>query len=277
MNTCPEGHVQTFSGFSCRSLSDIDARLVYFPFLVTVLLLAVLSAIGKLVKPKHLFLANFVVMTGFIEHVALFVQVCLTFAFGTYLLAIFIVLIWLGYIATLICFNVFWRRDVYGKDQKFRAYREDTENRVSSKIRFILGLIVNWRSHKLLYSHFFGVKVNAFHFTDSQTVVTLMNKIQLANIGATYAPLIIYNIIALALGHWGTQLYIMWIENIVIALIMLVCSLIEHKQMAQDFLSHEKKQVNMTTVSKSIKGKKALIRWIPIVNESMNTHRYVFM
>lgn len=120
VTTCPVGSVMTFSGQSCRSLSDIDARLVYFPFLITVALVALMSWIGKLVKPKHLFLTNFVIMLGLIEHVALVVQLILTFIFGTYLLAIFIVIIWVVYFGTLVAFNVLWRRDVINKDSHYQ-------------------------------------------------------------------------------------------------------------------------------------------------------------
>jgi len=42
--------------------------------------IAVVNWIGKKVKRKHIFLANFLVMMGFIEHIALISHVALCFA-----------------------------------------------------------------------------------------------------------------------------------------------------------------------------------------------------
>jgi hypothetical protein len=109
---CPVGSVITFSGRACRLLSDIDAGKVYFPFLILTVLVAVVSWIGKIVKPNHLVLSNFVIMLSVIEHFAIVVQIGLTFIFGTYLMAIFIILIWVGYIGALTAFNVFWHLKV---------------------------------------------------------------------------------------------------------------------------------------------------------------------
>jgi hypothetical protein len=47
-----------------------------------------------------------------IEHLGLIVQVVLTFIFGTYPFAIVISILYLGYLATLITFNVLWYKDV---------------------------------------------------------------------------------------------------------------------------------------------------------------------
>jgi hypothetical protein len=110
--SCPEGSIKTFSGDSCRRLSDIDAQLVYFPFLIVTLLVAFVSWIGHKIKRAHLIFANFVIMLGFIEHLAIIVQLILSFIYGTYAFAIPMILIWLTYIATLIAFNIFWRKNV---------------------------------------------------------------------------------------------------------------------------------------------------------------------
>lgn len=112
VTTCPVGSVITFSGKSCRSLSDIDARKVYYPFLILTILVAAISCIGKIVKPHHLVLSNFVVMMGLIEHIAIITQIALTFIFGTYMMAIAIVLIWVVYIVILVTFNVLWHLKV---------------------------------------------------------------------------------------------------------------------------------------------------------------------
>ena len=77
-------------------------------------------------------------------------------------------------------------------------YREHGDNVLSSRVRAVLGLLVNWRFLKLLYSHFFGVKINAFHFRESgQPVVKLMYYTTLTTILVIYLPLIVVNFVGL--------------------------------------------------------------------------------
>jgi len=172
VTTCPIGSVMTFGGKNCRRLTDVDARLVYFPFLICLALISLISWVGRLVKPNHLVLTNFLIILGFLEHIALVVQLILTFIFGTYLLAIAIIIIWIGYIVSLIVFNFFWRRDVINTDFKYNAYRTQSENITSTKVITFLSIFVSWRFNKLLYSHFFGIKVNSFTFSDGKLVGT---------------------------------------------------------------------------------------------------------
>ena len=232
VSTCPTGSVMSFQGDSCLDLSEIDVRLVYFPFLIALVLIATLSCVGRIVKPNHLVLTNFVIMLGLLEHLSLLSQVVLTFIFGTYKLAIVILLIWLGYVGTLVVFNVIWHKNIVRDDLKYAVYQAHPDNRLSSVVRSVLAHVVSWRSQKLLYSHFFGAKVNSFAFSEGTRVMTLMWKTALANTTLTFVPLIVFNAYCLATGTlWGTQLQIIQIENIVIALVAITCTIIEHWSM----------------------------------------------
>lgn len=42
--------------------------------------------------------------------------------YGTYILIIPIIVMWLGYVATIITFKILWQRDVATKDNNFIAY-----------------------------------------------------------------------------------------------------------------------------------------------------------
>jgi hypothetical protein len=56
-----------------------------------------------------------------------------------------------------------------------------------------------------------------------------MFRTTLANIVVTYLPLIVLNLIGLAYMTWGTQLYIMMIENLILALIGIFLGGFEHR------------------------------------------------
>lgn len=97
---CPDGTILSFTGDTCRRLSDLDTRLIYFPFLIIAILMGFVSWIGAKIKPHHLIIANFAIMLGSLEPLVLFVQVVLSFIYGTYAFAVPIILIWLGYVVT---------------------------------------------------------------------------------------------------------------------------------------------------------------------------------
>lgn len=208
MTTCPVGSVITFSGKSCRSLTDLDVRKVYYPFLILTALCAIISWIGKIAKPNHLVLTNFVIMLGLIEHLAILAQIAFTFIFGTYLMAILIIAIWLGYILTLIMFNVLWRNQIVKKDASFASYRLHSDNIVSTRVRSVLAAVVSWRFQKLLYSHFFGLHINPFKFSDQTAVKNLIFKTTIANVALTFLPLCILNVYGLLMSSdlMATQL-----------------------------------------------------------------------
>jgi hypothetical protein len=54
-----------------------------------------------------------------------------------------------------------------------------------------------------------------------------MYKMTLANIITVYCPLIVLNIAGLLTSVWGTQLYIMFIENIVLSAAMIAIGIYE--------------------------------------------------
>lgn len=53
----------------------------------------------------------------------------------------------------------------------------------------------------------------------------------MGNIAVTWVPLLILNVISLALLAWGSQLYVMLIENVILAILCTIVGIIEHKQM----------------------------------------------
>ncbi len=73
---------------------------MYFPFIALMIVIGGVSWTGKMIKPKHKLFANFVVMMGLLEHIALISQVALCFAYGgTIAFALVSILIWLCYFA----------------------------------------------------------------------------------------------------------------------------------------------------------------------------------
>jgi len=80
----------------------LDVSVVYFPFLFLFILVGLVNWVGKIVKPSHQILPNFIVMMGILEHIALICQFALCFAytrFVNFAFGIISVIIWLLYVA----------------------------------------------------------------------------------------------------------------------------------------------------------------------------------
>lgn len=126
--SCPDETMLNFAGTSCRAMSSLDVRLIYFPFLILTVLVAFVSWIGHKIKPTHLVFANIAIMLGAVEHLALIVQVALSFIQGTYAVAIPIVIIYILFVASLVGFSYFWRRDVIQQDARYQQYANNLVN-----------------------------------------------------------------------------------------------------------------------------------------------------
>lgn len=107
-------------------MSAMDAKMIYFPFLVIAILLYFVSWIGGQIKAKHLVLTNYVVMMGGLEWLCLVTQIVLSFLIGTITLAICSLVVLLTYYAVMVLFGVFWRRNV--RDYKLKQFEKHSEN-----------------------------------------------------------------------------------------------------------------------------------------------------
>lgn len=75
------------------------------------------------------------------------------------------------------------------------------------------------------------MNVKEFRFSKPERVAQLFKKTLMGNIAVTWVPLLILNVIGLALLAWGSQLYVMMIENVILAILCTMVGIIEHKQM----------------------------------------------
>ena len=101
-------------------MTIVDARLVYFPFLVMVAIIAIVSYIGSRAKQNHKGLTNFVVMLGMIEHIALITQVALAFIFSDYAFSMATLAVWFFFLCQQFFFHVFWQYRVVRKDHRLK-------------------------------------------------------------------------------------------------------------------------------------------------------------
>ena len=117
------------------------------------------------------------------------------------------------------------------------------------KVINFLGTFISWAFYKLLYSHFFGYSIKTTDFSDSKKYQTIMWKYTLLTIFVVNIPIFLLNTICLFTIYWGNQLYIELIENILIAVVMSACTIIEHKLMlgnqANDSIRRAKKSQQM--------------------------------
>jgi len=71
MNQCPKDYAALDEWKICVFVDRGDARIIYFPFIAVMIVITAVNLIAKKVKFRHKFMANFLVMMGFLEHIAL--------------------------------------------------------------------------------------------------------------------------------------------------------------------------------------------------------------
>jgi hypothetical protein len=129
INDCPRFYMANFSATECYPLSNLDATLIYFPFLWITLVVFGFSYVGYKQKKKHLLIPNFLVFMGIIEHIVLFTQVILTIKYATWKYFACSLFVWLAYVASNIIFVVRHYKLVATQDRKYMGWRNSENNR----------------------------------------------------------------------------------------------------------------------------------------------------
>ena len=111
--------MSNFMGTECLDLEDMDVKMMYFPFLIAALIALGISAVGVIMKPRHLFWTNFIVMMGLLEHMLIFAQVVGNFSYGTINFAIGAIVLWIIFIAINVTFYCIFRKRVKAKDATY--------------------------------------------------------------------------------------------------------------------------------------------------------------
>ena len=226
---CPEGFLSNYEEGRCEDLSNTDAKVIYFPFLIVTLLVFCLSWVGSTQKKKHLLVVNFIIMMGILEHIALLTQILLIWL-SPYLKAkalwlLLFVVIYIGYWALNIAFLIMFKKDVIDKDKFYIQWRMRSENLWSRKLMNALGFI-SWKEYKLTYSGFWGYRIRSARFQSPGVYREIQRKIFWWNIGL-YILIIVLAVFCFTMIPWGTQLPIMCIEIVVISIIMTFAGLWE--------------------------------------------------
>ena len=175
-----------------------------------------------------------------LEHGCLLSQLILNFRFGTWKYGAFILLAWLAFVATNVAFVFIHYKKITKKDRLYNNWRNRPSNIWARRLMNVLGLIGTWKSYKLSYSAFWGVRLSPAKFSEPKNFRDLQKRFLWINILSCYSLIIILNIYGLLDMDWGTQLYIQMIENILIFLCVIWGGLWEQKKQETDYLSDQK-------------------------------------
>jgi hypothetical protein len=85
-------------------MENMDLRTLYFPFLIAAIIALGISGVGIIMKPRHLFVTNFIIMLGLLEHILIFTQVIANFYLGNAIHLALSIIIWVVYIGVNITF-----------------------------------------------------------------------------------------------------------------------------------------------------------------------------
>ena len=204
VDDCPKGYLSNYEASSCYPLSDLDIRLIPFPCLIIACVFLFLSYVGDKQKRKHLFIPNWLILMALLEHGCLLSQMILNFRFGTWKYGVFIILAWLAFVATNVAFVFIHYKKISKKDRLYNNWRNRPSNIWARRFMNVLGLIGTWKSYKLSYSAFWGVRLSPAKFTEPKRFRDLQKRFLWINILTCYSLIIILNIYGLLDMDWGT-------------------------------------------------------------------------
>lgn len=204
VNDCPRFFYANYAATECIPMSNLDVKLVYFPFLIVTVIMFMLSYVGTKQKKKHLLIPNFLIFMGLIEHVGLITQLILTFDYGTWRYASTVGVFWFFYVAGNIGFYIYHLKVIAQEDRLYGKWRNHPDHIWARRIMNILGLLISWTSYKMAYSSCFAIKLTPAKFSDAETYKKTMRRMMYYNIVTTYAGMIVVCFVGLIDLDWGT-------------------------------------------------------------------------
>jgi len=239
ISDCPKGYLANFDATECISKAQKDVKVVYFPWLVMSMIVFSLSYVGGKTKPKHLIVPNFLVMMGVVENLSLLTQIIMTYKFGTWRFLGPVLIAWIFYLIGNPVFAFVFNWKIGDVDPVYIKWQNLPENSVTKKVLLICGSTLSWKFHKLLYSHFWGFNIKQAAFNEPTVFRTTQKWFLIYNCIATYSIVIFLNLFGLYDMDWGTQLYISFIENFIISLLMAILGGWEQRMQTKDYLSDD--------------------------------------
>ena len=165
VSDCPSGWLSNYEANECYPLTDLDVKLIPFPCLIVMVILFFLSYVGSKQKRKHLLVPSWLVLMGILEHGCIISQIILNFKFGTWRYGAFLILAYAAFLATNISFVYCHKNKIVQKDRLYKSWRNQRSNLCARRMMNVFGLLGNWKSYKLSYAAFWGIKLRPAPFT----------------------------------------------------------------------------------------------------------------
>jgi hypothetical protein len=106
VTSCPKFYQANFMKTECVSIQDFP--LIYFPHIITCLVLTGIAVGGYIRDKKSLILSNTILLCGPIEFISFLSQIGLTFLFADYMYAILAIVAVIIYIAINVAFTLYF-------------------------------------------------------------------------------------------------------------------------------------------------------------------------
>ena len=137
---------------------------------------------------------NWLVLMGLLEHGVILSQLLLNFKYGTWRYGVLIILAEGCYVLTNIVFAVLHYKRVTKKDRLYNNWRNRPANIWARRLMNVTGIIGSWKTYKLSYSAFWGVKLTPARFTNPAAYRHLQRNFLWTNILTVYVVLIVVSL-----------------------------------------------------------------------------------
>ena len=195
MTDCPGGYKRNAAGTGCDATSIKDLSLVYFPFAIACLLLAVLAIGGYFKDRKSIILSNMIVLFGPVELLAGCTQLFLSLVYSSVVVTGATGLSVLSYIVINCVFVSRFNKLIAQGDTDYQfwmSYHGKTYKFISTVSR-----LFSFKMTRLNYSFLYGFDIFKARFTNPQALRALIRNYSILHFVFSSLPIIAIDVIIL--------------------------------------------------------------------------------
>lgn len=123
LSICPKGYAVNITSKACVTLAS-NSTLIYFPHLITLILILVVLLIFKCFVRKSMYFAQLISFWGLIEWFSYFVQISLAaYESSWFVLAVTIIVVLLMYVQNTVFVILYLSAGLINTDQEFMNYK----------------------------------------------------------------------------------------------------------------------------------------------------------
>lgn len=230
---CAEGYELNEQRSACVPLPGSP---IPFPFLIATIFVSFL-VMGSYLKEKFFtkVYTCLIAIIGAFEMPMYGLMVAFAIIDGEWIIAAICAIGFIALIISNVAFTIYYKRDIAGKDDvlmKWLYFFPKTKRFIP-----IVGLLINFKCSKILYSGFYGLESSMAKFGRPLEFYRVLRLISYFSFIFCYGFIFLADLVILYKVRWGGQILVSAIETIILQILIIVLTYLESKKPPAELLS----------------------------------------